>query len=41
MSKLRSELEQYLGWGVLLVLLAGCLIVLRPFVSAVLWAVVL
>jgi predicted PurR-regulated permease PerM len=41
MSKLRSELEQYLGWGVLLVLLAGCLIVLRPFVSALLWAVVL
>ena len=40
MNKLRSKLEQNLGWVVLLVLLAGCLIVLRPFVSALLWAVV-
>jgi predicted PurR-regulated permease PerM len=38
---MRSQLEQYLGWGVLLVLLAGCLLVLRPFVSALLWAVIL
>ncbi len=41
MTPLRSKLEQSLGWAVLLVLLAGCLIVLRPFVSALLWAVVL
>jgi predicted PurR-regulated permease PerM len=41
MNKLRSQLEQNLGWIVLLLLLAGCLIVLRPFVSALLWAVVL
>jgi len=41
MNKLRSQLEQNLGWIVLLLLLAGCLLVLRPFVSALLWAVVL
>ena len=41
MNPLRSKLEQNLGWIVLLVLLAGCLLVLRPFVSALLWAVVL
>src|ERR1700690_1568365 len=41
MNKLRSKFEQNLGWIVLLVLLAGCLIVLRPFVSALLWAVIL
>ncbi len=41
MSQLRSKLEQNLGWIVLLVLLAGCLVVLRPFVSALLWAVIL
>ena len=37
----RSKLEQYLGIALLLLLLAGCLLVLRPFVSALLWAVVL
>ena len=41
MNPLRSKLEQTLGWAVLLALVAGCLIVLRPFVSALLWAVVL
>jgi len=41
MNKLRSSVEQNLGWIVLLALLAGCLLVLRPFVSALLWAVVL
>ena len=41
MNPLRPKLEQYLGWIVLLALLAGCLLVLRPFVSALLWAVVL
>ena len=41
MNRLRSKLEQNLGWAVLLALAAGCLFVLRPFVSALLWAVVL
>src|SRR6266487_2406872 len=36
-----ARLEQNLGWMALLLLLAGCLLVLRPFVSALLWAVVL
>lgn len=35
------KLERVLGWTVVLLLLAGCLLVLRPFVSALLWAVVL
>lgn len=41
MNPLRSKLEQTLGVLVLFILLAGCLLVLRPFVSALLWAVVL
>jgi predicted PurR-regulated permease PerM len=41
MNRLRSKLEQTLGWAVLLVLVLGCLVVLRPFVSALLWALVL
>jgi predicted PurR-regulated permease PerM len=36
-----ARLEQNLGWIVLLLLLIGCLLVLRPFGSALLWAVVL
>jgi predicted PurR-regulated permease PerM len=40
-SPLRSKLEQKLGWIILLVLLGGCLLVLRPFVSALLWGTVL
>src|SRR6266702_8052465 len=36
-----ARLEQNLGWIALLLLLTGCLLVLRPFVSALLWAVVL
>ncbi len=36
-----ARLEQSLGWIVLLLLLIGCLLVLRPFASALLWAVVL
>ncbi len=36
-----QKIERNLGWAVVLLLLAGCLLVLRPFVSAVLWAVVL
>jgi predicted PurR-regulated permease PerM len=41
MNHIRSKLEQTLGWAVLLALVFGCLIVLRPFVSALLWALVL
>jgi len=36
-----ATLERNVGWIVLLLLLGGCLLVLRPFVSASLWAVVL
>jgi predicted PurR-regulated permease PerM len=36
-----ARLEQNLGWIVLLLLLIGCLLVLRPFMSALLWAAVL
>ena len=35
------KLERYLAWGVLLLLLAGCLLVIVPFLTAILWAVVL
>ena len=35
------KIERNLGWAVVLLLFAGCLLVLRPFVSAMLWAVVL
>lgn len=41
MNHLRSRLEQNLGWLLLALLLGGCLLVLRPFTSALLWAVVL
>ncbi len=37
----KTQLERYLGWIVLALLAGGCLLVLRPFVSALLWAVVL
>ena len=37
----RSRLEHIFGWAALILLLLGCLMVLRPFVSALLWAVVL
>jgi predicted PurR-regulated permease PerM len=36
-----DRLEQNLGWIALLLLLIGCLLVLRPFVSALLWAAIL
>ena len=36
-----ARLEENLGWIVLLILLIGCLLVLRPFASALLWAAVL
>jgi predicted PurR-regulated permease PerM len=41
MHDLRSRLERSLAWFVPLALVGGCLYVLRPFVSALLWAVVL
>jgi predicted PurR-regulated permease PerM len=36
-----QKIERNLGWIIVLLLLGGCLLVLRPFVSALLWAVVL
>jgi predicted PurR-regulated permease PerM len=41
MSNIRTRLEQNLGWFILILLAAGCLLVMRPFVSALLWAAVL
>ena len=41
MTTLTTKLEQNLGWIVLVLLLGGCLLVLRPFMSALLWAAVL
>src|SRR5262245_21287315 len=41
MSAERTRLEQSLGWAILILLAAGCLLVMRAFVSAALWAVVL
>jgi predicted PurR-regulated permease PerM len=38
---LRSQLDRNLGGIILGILVVGCLIILRPFVSALLWAVVL
>jgi predicted PurR-regulated permease PerM len=40
-TPLRTRLEQNLGWGILALLLVGCLLVLWPFFSALLWAAVL
>lgn len=37
----RSKFEQSLGWIILALLLCSCLLVLRPFVTSLLWAVVL
>ena len=36
---MNSKLERNIGWVVLLILMVGCLQVLRPFLSALLWAV--
>jgi len=41
MARLAKRVERNLGWIVLSILLVGCLLVLWPFVWAVLWAVVL
>jgi predicted PurR-regulated permease PerM len=40
-TTLSEKLERSLGWIIILLLFGGCLLVLRPFVSALLWAVVL
>jgi predicted PurR-regulated permease PerM len=41
MNDPRTRLERNVGWIVLCLLLAGCLLVLLPFVSAMLWGIVL
>ena len=41
MNTIRSKLEQNLGWFMLILLAAGCVFVMLPFVSALLWAAVL
>jgi predicted PurR-regulated permease PerM len=41
MKELRSKLERNIGWFILFLLAAGCLLVMRPFISAVLWAAIL
>ncbi len=41
MTSLRSKLEQNLGWTVLGLVGLGCLLVMRPFLSALLWAGIL
>jgi len=41
MTTLRPKLEQQLGWIILALLLGGCLWVMLPFVSALLWGTVL
>lgn len=40
-APLSSTLERNLGWGIMALLLGACLLVLLPFVSALLWAGVL
>jgi predicted PurR-regulated permease PerM len=41
MAPLRTKLEQSLGWIILALLLGGCLLVMLPFVTAMLWGTVL
>jgi predicted PurR-regulated permease PerM len=41
MEPIQPKIERNIGWLFLLVLLAGCMVVLRPFLSALLWAIVL
>jgi predicted PurR-regulated permease PerM len=36
-----TKLERNVGWGILLLLLGGCVLVVLPFMSALLWALVL
>src|SRR3954468_7841722 len=37
----RTRFEKKLGWFILAVVFAGCLLVLLPFMSSLIWAVVL
>jgi predicted PurR-regulated permease PerM len=41
MGPLRSKFEQSLGWIILALLLGGCLLVMLPFASVLLWGIVL
>src|SRR6185503_7188854 len=41
MTTPRSKLEQNIGWLILFVLAAGCVFVMVPFVSSLMWAAVL
>src|SRR6201982_1837179 len=41
MERIRTTLERNIGAIITVLILAGCVLVLRPFVSALLWAVVL
>ena len=41
MTSLRTGLEQKLGWIILALVLCGCLLILLPFASALLWAIIL
>jgi predicted PurR-regulated permease PerM len=41
MNELRTKLEQNLRGGLLLLLFVGCLLVLWPFATALLWAIIL
>ncbi len=41
MAAPRTRLDRSLAWGIPLALLVGCIFVLRPFISPLLWAVVL
>ncbi len=41
MSGVRIKIEPHLGQGLLALLLLGCLVILWPFVTALLWATVL
>src|SRR5438552_15070151 len=36
-----ARIEQWIALAVLVVLIAGCYLVLQPFLSAVLWAIIL
>ncbi|MFM1770017.1 MAG: hypothetical protein RJA22_2546 [Verrucomicrobiota bacterium] len=40
-APLQTRLEKNLGWVVLLLLAAGCLVILQPFFTSALWAAVL
>jgi predicted PurR-regulated permease PerM len=41
MNPLRSTLEKNIGWFILLLLAVGCLLVMRPFLLALIWAGIL